>query len=97
MLCQNPLYFEEVNLERYGYRWPDAPALQPALSGAQFFLTLPLLPYKVCADPPLECNYTLGDYRPGSAAPYRVHLPPCRPAAGAAEAGAVAGLILLIP
>ncbi len=96
-LRHKPLYFEELNLERYGYCWPGLHVVQPALSGAQFFATFPLLPYKMWCEPPLECDYTLGQYRPGSPAPYQVQLPCWRPGAGAAEAGAVAGLILLIP
>ena len=63
-LCHRPLYFEEVNLERYGYT--VSPLLQPAISGAHFFLTIPTLPYKMVAQPPKECVYTLGYYRPGS-------------------------------
>lgn len=92
-----PLYFEEVNLERYGYCWPGLKPVQPILSCGQFFVTLPLLPYKVWCEPPRECDYTLGQYRPGSPAPYQVQLPCWRPGAGAFEVGTVAGLILLIP
>lgn len=92
-----PLYFEEVNLERYGYCWPGLKPIQPVLSCGQFFVTLPLLPYKVWCEPPRECDYTLGQYRPGSPAPYQVQLPCWRPGAAAFEVGTVAGLILLIP
>jgi len=95
--CHQPLYFEEVNLERYGYRWPHASVFQPVLSCAQFYATLPLLPYRLIGESPFDCIYTLGHYRPGSPAPYRVHLPRWRPGAAAGEAGAIAGLILLIP
>lgn len=96
-LCHNPLYFEEVNLERYGYRWPCAGVLQPVVSCGQFFATIPALPYKLVAESPCECVYTLGHYRPGSAVPYQVHFPRWRPGAGAAEAGVIAGLIFAIP
>jgi len=96
-LCHNPLYFEEVNLERYGYRWPCAGVLQPVVSCGQFFATIPALPYKLAAESPCECVYTLGHYRPGSAVPYQVHFPRWRPSAGAAEAGAIVGLIFAIP
>src|SRR5262249_35980113 len=50
--CHGPLYFEEVNLERYGYSFG---VLQPAVSGAHFFGTLPLLPYKMAVDRPGTC------------------------------------------
>jgi hypothetical protein len=90
--CSGPLYFEEPNLERYGYQFA---CLQPAVSAAHFFATIPVLPYKMVVHPPCECIYSLGYYRPGSCAPLqheRFHLEP----AAAAETGAVIGLILLI-
>jgi hypothetical protein len=48
-----PLYFEEVNLERYGYGCCDC--LQSAASAAHFFGTVPALPYCMAADCPGEC------------------------------------------
>jgi hypothetical protein len=78
-LCHRPLYFEEINLERYGYGcgW----CLQPAASAAHFFGTVPALPYLAAVDCPHECIYTLGHYRPGSCPPWRSHWPPCDPLA----------------
>jgi len=90
-----PLYFEEVNLERYGYT--VSPVLQPLISGAHFFATIPVLPYKMTTHPPYECYYTLGHYRPGSCAPRRWHHEPWDPLAAAVEAGTVVGLIYIIP
>ncbi len=66
--CHKPLYFEDVQLERYGHSWN--PVLQPFISGAHFFVSVPLLPYKMGLKTPNECVYTLGYYRPGSCAPY---------------------------
>jgi hypothetical protein len=66
--CHKPLYFEDVQLERYGHSWN--PVLQPFVSGAHFFVSVPLLPYKMGLNPPHECMYTLGYYRPGNCAPY---------------------------
>ncbi|MFM8434973.1 MAG: hypothetical protein ACKOBP_06455, partial [Planctomycetia bacterium] len=42
--CHKPLYFEHWTLERYGHShgWAD-----PIISGAHFFATLPVLPYKM--------------------------------------------------
>lgn len=91
----HPLYFEEVNAERYGYTCSRC--LQPAISAAHFFGTIPALPYLMAADCPRECVYTLGHYRPGSCNPWRAHRWPCRLDAAAVEAGAVVGLIALIP
>ncbi len=65
-LCHKPLYFEDVQLERYGNSC--SPFFQPLISGAHFFLTVPALPYKMGLEAPCECVYTLGTYRPGSCA-----------------------------
>jgi hypothetical protein len=94
-LCHRPLYFEEINLERYGYGCHDC--LQPAASAAHFFGTVPALPYLMAARCPQECVYTLGHYRPGSCPPWRHHWPPCDGLAAAAQAGVLTGLIFLIP
>ncbi len=69
-VCHKPLYFEDAQLERYGHSWN--PVLQPFMSGAHFFVSIPLLPYKMGVTPPNECIYSLGYYRPGSCAPYLI-------------------------
>ncbi len=61
-VCHRPLYFEDVQLERYGHSWN--PVVQPFMSAAHFFISIPLLPYKMGLNPPNECIYTLGYYRP---------------------------------
>ncbi len=68
--CFRPLYFQDVQLERYGHSWN--PVVQPFMSAAHFFISVPLLPYKMGLNPPNECVYTLGYYRPGSCAPYMI-------------------------
>lgn len=90
-----PLYFEEINAERYGYT--VSYALQPLISGAHFFATIPALPYKMAVDHPRDCIYTLGHYRPGSCVPRRANRLPLQLSAGAIEVGFIAGMILLIP
>ncbi len=67
-LCHKPLYFEDVQLERYGHM--AGPWVQPFASAANFFCTIPILPYKMGLELPNECVYTLGYYRPGDCAPY---------------------------
>ena len=94
-LCHNPLYFEEVNLERYGYT--RGKVIQPLVSAAHFFGSVVALPYLTAADRPRDCIYTLGHYRPGSYAPYRFHFPPRSTPAGIIEAGVVTGLIFAFP
>jgi hypothetical protein len=94
-LCSKPLYFNDDHLERYGHSW--GPYLQPVISGAHFFLTVPVLPYKMGLYPPNECIYTLGYYRPGSCAPYMLDPLPISVRAGLYEATVWTGMPLLIP
>jgi len=70
-LSTRAAYFEHVELERYG-QTIVCPALQPIASGARFFATIPLLPYKMLVTPPHECVYTLGHHRPGVRKPFMV-------------------------
>ena len=94
-LCHKPAYFEDMHLERYGHSW--GPYLQPVMSGAHFFLNVPILPYKMGLYPPGECVYTLGYYRPGSCAPYLLDPLPLSIRAGLAQAGAVVGFAAFLP
>jgi hypothetical protein len=94
-LCHKPLYFEQVQLERYGHDW--GPVLQPLVSGAHFFATIPILPYKMGIETPQECIYTLGYYRPGSCAPYMIEAFPFTWRAAAFQAGAVTGVAAAVP
>ena len=82
--CHKPLYFEDVQLERYGHSWN--PVLQPFLSAGHFFVSVPLLPYKMGLTPPCECMYTLGYYRPGDCSPYMIEPTPLSLRAGAFQA-----------
>ncbi len=95
--AHQPLYFEEVNLERYGYGPRHLRAVQPVLSGAHFFATIPVLPYHLGATPVHQSVYALGHYRPGSPAPYRFLYPPFSIRGGLAQAGVMVGLIGVIP
>jgi hypothetical protein len=94
-LCHQPLYFEEINAERYGYT--PSRVLQPVLSAGHFFLTIPALPYLMAVERPCDCLYSLGHYRPGDCTPRRWNRLPLRIGAAVVEVGAIAGLILLIP
>jgi hypothetical protein len=91
-----PLYFEEINAERYGYTC-CGPCLQPLVSAGHFLATIPTLPYQLFVRPPCQCTYTLGHYRPGSCVPYRCSRLPCRVGAGVFEAVVIVGLVALIP
>ena len=94
-LYHKPLYFEEVDLERYGHSW--GPCLQPLVSGAHFFTRLPVLPYCIGYTPPCECQYALGYYRPGNCAPYLIPAVPVSTRAAFSQAGAAVGTAFIIP
>ncbi|QDU88490.1 hypothetical protein Pla175_18680 [Pirellulimonas nuda] len=73
-----PLYFEQPNVERYGHYVAvrdGGNCLQSAACAAHFFATIPVLPYKLGADPCHERQYVLGCYRPGSCNPHRLIRP----------------------
>jgi len=61
--CFQPLYFEDVNLERFGARHPF---LQPGLSALHFFGSTIRLPYRAAQLPFNECVFTAGYGRPGN-------------------------------
>lgn len=89
-----PLYFEEPNLERYGYNYG---ALQPFVSAGRFFGRIPALPYMLGAYPPDECMYPLGYERPGSCPPYQVERFPFSWRGSVYSGLTATGLVFLIP
>jgi hypothetical protein len=85
-----PLYFEERALEREGRNYG---LLQPAVSGAKFFATLPILPYKMGAQPqPRILSTGDGIDPPGDHITHRDRL-----RGAVAEAVTATGLIFAIP
>ena len=93
--CHKPLYFEQPQLERYGHSW--GPYTQPLISGAHFFTRIPAIPYCMGIEPPTECIYPLGHYRPGNCAPYMIPAVPFTWRAALFEAGAVTGTAAILP
>jgi hypothetical protein len=94
-LCHKPLYFEDEQLERYGHSF--SPAFQPFISGAHFFCTLPVLPYCMGVEPPCECIYALGHYRPGSCTPYMCNPIPLSARGALFETGGVWAAAAILP
>jgi len=91
----HPLYFEQVNLERYGTG--VHPCLQPAFSAAHFFTTIPLLPYKMGDQCPGSIEYSLGHYRPGDCTPHYCYRRPWSWRGAGAQALFTTGLVLAAP
>jgi|688.fasta_scaffold37737_2 hypothetical protein len=73
VFCYNPLYFEQVNLERYGigYNRP----VNAIVSGSRFFIDASLLPIRILQTPHKSCTCTLGYLRPGNCNPTYKSLP----------------------
>jgi hypothetical protein len=94
-LCHKPLYFEEVQLERYGHT--AGPFRQPIISGAHFMINLVTLPYHMGINPPTECQYPLGYYRPGNCAPWMIPPIPLSLEGAKWEIAVALGMIYLIP
>lgn len=94
-LAINPLYFEEPALERYGHS--ACPIFQPVISAGHFVLTVPAMPWLMAIDPPNECQYVLGYYRPGECAPYVIDPIPYSVRAAVVEGGVATALVFLIP
>jgi hypothetical protein len=94
-ICHKPLYFEQMALERYGHSCH--PLVEPFVSGAHFFVTIPVLPYKMGMDPPWECQYPLGYYRPGNCAPHLKYPIPLSVRGALTEVGVVTGLVFILP
>ena len=105
-----PLFFEEPNLERMGYRegcflgcmededYPVTPGyLQPLWSGVHFLGCFASLPYQCGYMPPCQPIYTLGVDRPGSPTCYRRHTVPVSPRGAVYQAGVVTGLVFILP
>ncbi len=93
-LANRPLYFEDPNLERYGYHWG---VLQPAVSAAHFFGRIPAIPYMRGAANPRQPVYSLGYYRSGSPAPYYLSRPPASAKGALYEATTVVGGVFVVP
>jgi len=93
--CHKPLYFEDWELERYGHS--HGMLVDPFVSAAHFFVTLPVLPYKMGLELPWECVYPLGYYRPGSCAPWTVPAVPISIRGFAVEAATITGIVFVLP
>jgi hypothetical protein len=94
-ICYNPLYFEDVQLERYGHSWPFF--IQPFVSMGRMTVQTAGLPYQMVIDPPHSGVYPLGFYRPGECSPKLIYQIPLNLEAGLAEAGAITGVYFLFP
>ena len=91
----HPLYFEDVMLERHGHE--RFPKLQPLISGARFYATVPMLPYLATIRPPASCEYKMGHFRVGDCVYPYVQRPPYVRNAVIVEAAAITGAAVVLP
>ncbi len=93
-LTHDPLYFEDLALERYGHTYP---CMQPLVSVSKFGLQVAGLPYQIALNP-VNCEqYALGNYRPGDCPPFLRYRIPFNKTAATTAAGVYTGLIFLLP
>ncbi len=90
----NPLYFEDPNLERCGI---SRGCLTEVSSAGLFMFNTVILPYRVAAQPPCECVPSLGDCPTCNEFDSTAALPPWSWRGVVAEAGVITGLVFIIP
>jgi hypothetical protein len=95
-LYHNPLYFEDVSLERYGHVkcWCG---VQNMLSLGKFGVQLIGLPYQLALDYPHDRRYALGYYQPGDCAPRLCYQVPLNERAAVTAAVFYTGVGFIIP
>jgi len=95
-LKYNPLYFEDPQLERYGN---EIGILQPFLSGARFYATIPTLPYQMLSEGNSVCHtvYDFGYGRPGDCVPYALEVPEFSWTGALASGGWAFALVVILP
>lgn len=94
-ITHNPLYFQDVALERYGHTY--GPLAQPVVSVGRFSAQLLALPYQMTLNHPCREMYPLGYYRPGEWAPKLLYQPPLNAKAALVTAGFYTGMGFVLP
>jgi hypothetical protein len=94
VVCYSPLYFEELNAERYGW---DAAIFQPIISSAVFYKDLAMLPYNMGVIHPCSCECSPGYFLPGDPVPYYCYVPPFSFKGAVFEAAVVGGGVAVLP
>jgi hypothetical protein len=92
--CYNPLYFEDKNIERYGW---EAGVFQPMLSTLHFYKDFALWPYNKGVMHPHECECNTGYYLPGDCAPFLCYVPEFNTKGLAMELAVILGGIAILP
>jgi hypothetical protein len=94
IFAYQPLYFEEVNLERYGRTCGH---LQPVASSLRFFATIPMLPYAMTVSHPCTAYTQKWPYGAGWGAPKVREFEPVQLKPSLVQVGAITGLVFVLP
>ena len=89
-----PLYFQQINTERYVW---ELGIFQPLVSAGQFYGDVLLFPYKFAANPPWHCDANVGYALPGDPEPLRFLTTPFSWRGAAALAGVAVGGASIFP
>lgn len=90
-----PLYFEDVNLERYGTT--ARPRLQPIGSAAHFLVSAASLPYQMVQQRPTQPYHYSHPYESGRYGYRERTHRPCDRRAALVQATVIVGLVFLLP
>ncbi|HVJ67831.1 MAG TPA: hypothetical protein VM510_07605, partial [Caulifigura sp.] len=94
-IFHTPLYFEDIELERYGHTYCEP--LQTVASAAKFGVQFVGLPYQMALAPVHKREYPLGYYRPGDPAPYKCYQIPWNTEAALKAAYVYTGMSFITP
>lgn len=93
-VCHGRLYFQQINLERYGWGFG---VFGPGLSGLKFLYDFVTLPYHVATEPCRRFEYNTGWCLPGDPVPLLLYPLHVSPTGFIAEVGTIIGLVAIFP
>jgi hypothetical protein len=91
-VCYDRLYFQQINVERYGW---DFGFIAPLVSAGEFFKDVALLPYHMGTEPFRCYECSTGYCLPGDPVPLLCYPPHLSLTGAAAEAGVVLGILAI--
>jgi hypothetical protein len=93
-LCHGRLYFQQINLERYGWGFG---AFTPLLSGLGFLYDFVTLPYHMASEPCRCIEYNTGLCLPGDPVPFLLYPWEISATGFVAEVGTILTLVAVFP
>jgi hypothetical protein len=93
-VCYGRLYFEQINLERYGW---DLGFVSPFVSGTAFFWDVATMPYHAWTDPCRCYECSAGYCLPGDPIPFLLYPPGASLTGALAEGGVAVALFAIFP